>query len=242
MTTSQEHEEFGYLLGRVVDILTEELDLPCKCVGRMTWRREVLDRGLEADDCFYLANAPLVRGKKLDLSVDPPPDLAIEVEISRSALDRMGIYAALRVPEIWRYDGETLRVERLQPHIVRIAEPRIGEINLGQSRLQGAYRIFQRTLRQIAGGEGGKAREIDAIRPAVRLGVGVDFPAAQTCCGQPHFNSGYHDEARLLAQHTIETFAGSPLVVTPSGSCAAMMATATCCRQQVGRAIRQRGT
>jgi Uma2 family endonuclease len=115
MTVSQDHAQFGYLLGRVIDILTEELDLPCICVGQMTWRREILNRGLEADDCFYLANAPRVLGKQIDLSVDPPPDLAIEVEISRSALDRMGIYAALRVPEIWRYDGETLRVELLQP-------------------------------------------------------------------------------------------------------------------------------
>jgi Uma2 family endonuclease len=115
MTTSQEHEQFSYLLGLVVGILTAELHLPRISVGRMTWRREILDRGLEADNCYYLANAPRVRGKKIDLSVDPPPDLAIEVEISRSALDRMGIYAALRVPEIWRYNGETLRVELLQP-------------------------------------------------------------------------------------------------------------------------------
>jgi L-lactate dehydrogenase complex protein LldE len=56
-----------------------------------------------------------------------------------------------------------------------------------------------------------------------RLGVAVDFPKAQTCCGQPHFNSGYHDDARALARHTIEAFATSPLVVTPSGSCAAMV-------------------
>src|SRR5437899_1348653 len=56
-----------------------------------------------------------------------------------------------------------------------------------------------------------------------RLGVQVDFPAAQTCCGQPHFNSGYHDEARLLAKHTIEAFARSGVIVTPSGSCAAMV-------------------
>src|SRR3954454_24503803 len=56
-----------------------------------------------------------------------------------------------------------------------------------------------------------------------RLGVTVDFPAAQTCCGQPHFNSGYHDEARALARHTIEAFAGRGLVVVPSGSCAAMV-------------------
>jgi L-lactate dehydrogenase complex protein LldE len=56
-----------------------------------------------------------------------------------------------------------------------------------------------------------------------RLGVTVDFPQAQTCCGQPHFNSGFHGEARELAKHTIHAFAGSPLVVTPSGSCAAMV-------------------
>src|SRR5438105_4167686 len=56
-----------------------------------------------------------------------------------------------------------------------------------------------------------------------RLGVEVDFPQAQTCCGQPHFNSGFHDLARDLARHTIQTFAKAPLVVTPSGSCAAMV-------------------
>ncbi len=56
-----------------------------------------------------------------------------------------------------------------------------------------------------------------------RLGVEVDFPAAQTCCGQPHFNSGFHDEARALARHTITAFAKSERVVVPSGSCAAMV-------------------
>jgi L-lactate dehydrogenase complex protein LldE len=64
---------------------------------------------------------------------------------------------------------------------------------------------------------------VATVRLLRRLGVGVDFPQAQTCCGQPHFNSGYHDEARALARHTIETFAASPLVVAPSGSCAAMV-------------------
>jgi L-lactate dehydrogenase complex protein LldE len=72
----------------------------------------------------------------------------------------------------------------------------------------------------------------DALFPAVgvatvkllrRLGVEVDFPRAQTCCGQPHFNSGYHQDARALAQHTIKAFANGRLVVSPSGSCAAMV-------------------
>jgi L-lactate dehydrogenase complex protein LldE len=56
-----------------------------------------------------------------------------------------------------------------------------------------------------------------------RLGVEVDFPMAQTCCGQPHFNSGHHDEARALARHTISAFSRSERVVVPSGSCAAMV-------------------
>jgi L-lactate dehydrogenase complex protein LldE len=64
---------------------------------------------------------------------------------------------------------------------------------------------------------------VATVRLLRRLGVGVDFPAEQTCCGQPHFNSGYHDEARALARHTISTFAGDQKVVAPSGSCAAMV-------------------
>jgi L-lactate dehydrogenase complex protein LldE len=61
------------------------------------------------------------------------------------------------------------------------------------------------------------------VRLLRRLGVDVDFPLAQTCCGQPHFNSGYHDLARDLAQHTIAAFGNGQIVVTPSGSCAAMV-------------------
>src|SRR5437879_3733122 len=56
-----------------------------------------------------------------------------------------------------------------------------------------------------------------------RLGVEVDFPPKQTCCGQPHFNSGFHNDARALARHTIQAFASGQKVVTPSGSCAAMV-------------------
>lgn len=64
---------------------------------------------------------------------------------------------------------------------------------------------------------------VATVRLLRRLGVSVDFPAAQTCCGQPHFNSGYHDHARQLARHTIATFADGRPVVVPSGSCAAMV-------------------
>src|SRR3954454_19090485 len=114
MVPSHDHERYKSLLGRLIETLTLELDLPCDAAGSTTWRKQLEDRGLEPDECYYLANAERVSGRKIDLEVDPPPDLAIEVEISRSALDRMGIYAALGVPEVWRFDGETLRVAQLR--------------------------------------------------------------------------------------------------------------------------------
>ena len=64
---------------------------------------------------------------------------------------------------------------------------------------------------------------IAAVKLLRRLGVEVDFPEAQTCCGQPHFNSGYHDHARDLARHAIRVLADAECVVCPSGSCAAMV-------------------
>src|SRR5437762_3493362 len=64
---------------------------------------------------------------------------------------------------------------------------------------------------------------VATVRLLRRLGVEVDFPPAQTCCGQPHFNSGYPGEARALAKHTIGAFADGRPVVSPSGSCAAMV-------------------
>jgi len=64
---------------------------------------------------------------------------------------------------------------------------------------------------------------VATVRVLRRLGVAVAFPSAQTCCGQPHFNSGYHDDARELARHLLQTFAGEQRVVAPSGSCAAMV-------------------
>jgi Uma2 family endonuclease len=115
MSPSTDHERFKMLLDRVILFVTLELNLPCEAYGSSTWRRQPLDRGLEPDQCYYLANSPRVIGKKtIDLAIDPPPDLAIEVEISRSSLDHMGIYAALGVPEVWRFDGETLRIAQLQ--------------------------------------------------------------------------------------------------------------------------------
>jgi Uma2 family endonuclease len=118
MTLAHEHEHWNELLGQFIVVLTDELNMPRQSGGSTTFDREDLDRGIEPDRCYYLTNEPLVRGKdEIDLTVDPPPDLAIEIEVTRSVLRRMGIYAALRVPEIWRFDPgvPSLRVYRLTP-------------------------------------------------------------------------------------------------------------------------------
>jgi len=114
MTLSHDHERWSKLIGQFIEVITDELDIPRQSGGSTTFNREDLERGLEPDQCYYLANEPLVRDKTdIDLNVDPPPDLAVEVEISRSAVNRMGIYAAIGVPEVWRFDGEELRVFQL---------------------------------------------------------------------------------------------------------------------------------
>ncbi len=116
MSPSSDHDDYAELIGDIVKAVAGELRVPYKSLRSTTWRKRSKERGLEADNCFYLASFPRIQGKRerFDLTVDPPPDLAVEVEISRSELDRMSVYAGLGVPEVWRFDGETLTIERLQ--------------------------------------------------------------------------------------------------------------------------------
>lgn len=115
MTTSSQHEIYKKRLSQLVEILCEEFNQPSVSAGNMTFQKEALDRGLEADDCFWLVHEPQMRGKLTwDPDQDPPPDLALEIEISRTVLNRLGIYAALKISEIWCFNGATLRVLRLQ--------------------------------------------------------------------------------------------------------------------------------
>lgn len=109
MVVSPRHERAKTILRRFVDVLTVELNVPVVSLGNTTFRREDLERGLEPDECWYIAHEAQMRdADEIDLTVDPPPDLAIEVEVTQSLLNRMSIYARLGVPEIWRYNGERL--------------------------------------------------------------------------------------------------------------------------------------
>jgi Uma2 family endonuclease len=116
MTLSYEHEGIGRFLGRIVVTLTEELNLPIKQGGSTTIRRRKKKKGLESDNCYWIAHEADVRNNKvIDLRIDPPPDLALEVDITRSSMDRMRIYAGLKVPEVWRWDKNGLAFLVLDP-------------------------------------------------------------------------------------------------------------------------------
>jgi Uma2 family endonuclease len=111
MSASLEHERAKKLLGRMLEALTEEMDLDMKSGGSLTCRRQDLERGFEPDECYWIEHEAQMRGRDdIDLTRDPPPDLMLEVEISRGFVDRLAIAARLGVPEVWRWDGETLRV------------------------------------------------------------------------------------------------------------------------------------
>ncbi len=115
MTTSSEHEVYSDLIDTIIKMLMNELDIPYFSTVRTTWRRVDLDRGLEPDESYYIGNAHRVNRMSIDLKVDPPPDLAVEIEISCTILNRIPIYAALGIPELWRFDGQNLTVMILQP-------------------------------------------------------------------------------------------------------------------------------
>lgn len=108
MTLSIEHEKYKAFLASVVDRAAEAFDLPMFCGGSATLKRAGLNKGLEADACFWIQNASAVQTvDRLDLSIHPPPDLVVEVDVTHSAVDRESIYASLGVAEMWHFDSAT---------------------------------------------------------------------------------------------------------------------------------------
>jgi len=115
LSPTQEHEYFNRTLNLIVEIVAAELDVNVRVLGSSTFKRKDLKRGFEPDSCFYVASAKRIRGKKrLDLSIDPPPDLIIEIDITTSSVPKMPIFAHFGVPEVWQYDGKSLRMSKLQ--------------------------------------------------------------------------------------------------------------------------------
>jgi Uma2 family endonuclease len=116
MTPLEEHENSSALIGNFVTILTEELDLPIKTMDSTTLSRKDLASGAEPDKCYYITNERQVRGKRVDLQTDPPPDLVVEVEvdITHTDINKNELYAEMGIAEFWRYDGNVLTIYLLQ--------------------------------------------------------------------------------------------------------------------------------
>ena len=116
---SEEHELYNRLLAFVVETLAEAMGLEYRSSGAASFKREDLQRGFEPDSSYYPQSEPRVRGKlHLDFSVDPPPDLAIEIDIAHTSIGKLSLYAAMGVPEVWIYDGRQVSIFVLRGEVM----------------------------------------------------------------------------------------------------------------------------
>ncbi|MBD2339255.1 Uma2 family endonuclease [Calothrix sp. FACHB-156] len=110
MTPLEEHESANSLIGQLIELLAEELYLNLKSMGSTTLKIPILKSSPEPDKCYYIQNEPAVRGKTVDLAVDPPPDLILEVDITHTDINKKQLYQEMKVPEFWRYNGSKLTI------------------------------------------------------------------------------------------------------------------------------------
>jgi Uma2 family endonuclease len=114
ISPSAQHEELRHMAALFVEVIAEEMNINVRGLGSTTFRREDIQRGFEPDACFYVQNATRIRGKtELDLTIDPPPDVVIEVDLSNPSLAKFPIFAQLGVPEVWRYNGRQWQIFQL---------------------------------------------------------------------------------------------------------------------------------
>ncbi len=113
MTPLPEHEVNKVLIGDLIKALLEELEIEFYPLGSTTFKNQLMQQGIEPDDCFYIQNEAAVRGKdRLNLAVDPPPDLALEIDLTSRT--HLSVYQTLGVPEVWRFEQGELQINILQ--------------------------------------------------------------------------------------------------------------------------------
>ncbi|MGH9941143.1 MAG: Uma2 family endonuclease [Pyrinomonadaceae bacterium] len=166
MSPSRKHEEWNRNFAALIEQIALELNIEHLNLGSTTFKRKKLKKGFEPDTCFYFQNVEALKGKEeLDLKVDPPPDLIIEIDIYSGSLKRFPIYAKFGVPEIWRYDGKSVQIFQLAGDEYRERESSVAlpmlsgqvlsermEASKSQSRLE-----WLRSVREWARRQGGKA-------------------------------------------------------------------------------------
>jgi len=107
-----QHEEYKRFIERIIDALADELDLSAEPRGSTTWKRKRDAKGAEPDTCYYIRSAERIVGKgNIDINEDPPPDLVVEIDATSESVHKFPIYAAFRIPEIWRYQVKRNLVE-----------------------------------------------------------------------------------------------------------------------------------
>lgn len=111
MSPTAKHDDVARVIDLLVNLVSLELGPELRALGSTTFRRKDFMRGFEPDSCFYVENEPKIRGKDhLDLKIDPPPDIVVEIDITRSTINKRSIFARFGVPEVWRYDGEKIEI------------------------------------------------------------------------------------------------------------------------------------
>lgn len=111
MSPLPEHEYYKENIGDCIKDIADELERDYESLGSTTWRKQAEMAGIEPDNCFYFQNEPKIRGKlDYDLNQDPPPDLALEIDLTSKSLNRFPIYARLGIPELWCYDSGKLKI------------------------------------------------------------------------------------------------------------------------------------
>lgn len=150
MSPSSEHEQLKETVALLVNIIAEEVGVNAEGYGSTTFRREDLARGFEPDASFYIASLPRVKGKaELDLHIDPPPDMVIEIDITHGSLPKFPIFAQLKVPEVWLYDNQALRIFRLEDdrYTEQLTSAALAKASAGDlSRLLGESRTLERLV------------------------------------------------------------------------------------------------
>ena len=117
VSPSLDHEQWKTLVARLIECFTTELGIPILSGGSTPLKSALKRRGAEPDECYYIQNEAAVRGhSEIDLERDPPPDLAIEIDITSLSIKRRDVYAAIGIPEVWTYEDHTLVVRTLDPN------------------------------------------------------------------------------------------------------------------------------
>ncbi len=115
MSPSSKHEQCAILIERLVDLLSIRRRIKVLFYGSTTIKKQSQQKGAEPDACFYVQTADLVGTKEqINFETDPPPNVVVEIDIHHESISKFPIYAAFGVPELWRYDGETLTIYHLR--------------------------------------------------------------------------------------------------------------------------------